>query len=164
MSEADGTEIRTPFVDDSLLEQRQQQREVLLSIPKWLADEARAPSSSISSSSVGTPSAVPPAPVTPAQRILIERHARDRVDGLLDQLQDSLAPVVDRGVAETIAAHLDAVLSRKASKGATAWRSDLADELDVELDVDRDALGELVDLLLMADGLANDGFADTRFQ
>jgi len=160
MTETTGTEIRTPFVDDSLLEQRQQQREVLLSIPKWLADKVRdgadaAPDASLASAA--------PTPPTVAQRLLIERHARDQVDELLDQLQVALVPVIDRGVAEVIDAHLVGVLQRRASKGATAWRAELAEDLAAEIEIDEDALGRLIDLLLIADGLANDGFTDLRF-
>lgn len=161
MNQNPAESMRTPFVDEALLEQRQQQREVLLSIPGWLAHKVleTEPSERSSEPVVQHPAAPP----TPAQEVLVERHARDRVDDLLDQLQDDLAAVIDRGVAETIVAHLVTVTNRRPSPATDRWRNDLTDELMIEVDVDEGALGELVDLLLMADDLADDGFADLRF-
>lgn len=159
MTDAPGPELRTPFIDDALLEQRQQQREVLLSLPKGLADEARAQSTSPGSASSHAP--LPPPSL--AQRLLVERHARDRIDDLLDQLQVALVPVIDKGVAEAIDGYLAPVLERRASTAAAEWRGDIADDLAAEPDIDLGHLGELVDLLLLADDLADDGFTDLRF-
>jgi hypothetical protein len=158
MKDTATTEQRTPFLDDALLEQRQQQREVLLSIPKWLADQVR----------VDDVINVPAGPnnwgrPTPAQRLLVERHARDRVDDLLDELQVGMVSVIDRGVAETVAAHLDAVLANGSNRGARIWRESLGDDLEADIEVNEPRLGEMIDLLLLADDLADDGFTDTRF-
>ena len=153
------SELRTPFIDEERLEQRQQQRQVLLSIPKWLIDRVRiyAPDAPLD-----LPDDAPP-PVTLAQRPLVEHYARSRIDDLLDQLQDDMVAVIDRGVAETVAAHLVTSLRQRPTRGAARWREDLADDLLIEIDIDEEALGELVDLLLLADTLADDGFSDLRF-
>ena len=66
-------------------------------------------------------------------------------------------------VAEAIDGYLAKVLSRRPSGAAAAWREDIAEDLAGEPDVDRDQLGQLVDLLLIADDLADDGFSDLRF-
>ena len=153
-------EFRTPFVDDALLEQRQQQRQLLLSIPKDLADRVRQ----------GDPAELPVinapdsfAAPTLAQRLLVETHARDRIDDLLDELQVGMVGVIDLGVAQTIAGYLDAALAKGPNPGATGWRAALAEDLATDVEINESALGEMIDLMLMADSLADDGFSDLRF-